>query len=77
MTATIPLDQHPTDADRETGLAVINRHIPIFAAGIRAADLATLRHEAERLEGLEGSPVVRTMRLIVGAELAMREVGRG
>lgn len=74
MTATIPLVQHPTDADREYGLAVINACIPRYVTGMHAADLAVLRHEAERLEGLEASPVIKTMRAIVGAELACREV---
>lgn len=77
MTATVPLVQHPTDADRERGLAVINRVMPTYVTGMHAADLSVLVHEAERLESLPASPVIKSMRLIVGAELACREVSRG
>jgi len=71
-TLTVPLDQHLTDADREAGLALINACMPSFAAGMHAADDATLRHEAERLEAQRPSRVVKTMRAIVDGERAAR-----
>jgi hypothetical protein len=69
---TVPLEQHITAADRERGLALINRCMCRFVDGIHAADLATVQHESERLEGLQSSPVVKSMRLIVDQELASR-----
>lgn len=69
---TIPIAQHPTDADREAGLALINQCMPRFAAGMHAADDATLRHEAERLEAQRPSKVVATMRAIVDWEMTAR-----
>jgi hypothetical protein len=75
LTATIPIVQHPTDADRENGLALINRCMASFAAGMHTADEAVLRHEAERLESMPRSPVVRSMRAIVDGELATRPHG--
>lgn len=69
---TVPLDQHPTDADREAGLALINACMARFAVGMHAADEAELAHEAERLEALPKSPVVRSMRAIVDGERAAR-----
>lgn len=76
LTPTVPIEQHPTAADRERALAVINQCLPAFAKGMHAADLPDLVHEAERLEGLPTSPVIKSMRLIVGAELAGRAVAR-
>lgn len=67
-TATVPLKQWITPDAHEIGLAVINRVLPTYAAGIRAGDDAHLTHEAERLETQESSPVVCAMRAIVDAE---------
>lgn len=61
-----------TDADRDAALTLINRLMPTFAAGMRAADDLTLQHEAERLEAEPTSPVVRSMRQIVDGERAAR-----
>lgn len=72
LTATIAIEQHPSDADRELALAVINRCIPVFADGMHKASLPTLREEAQRLEGLPRSPVITSMRAIVDTELAER-----
>jgi hypothetical protein len=72
LTATRPIVQHPTAADRERALAVINAVMPTFATGMHCACLAELEHEAERLESLPPSRVVRSMRQIVDAELAAK-----
>lgn len=72
LTATRPIVQNPTAADRERALEIINRVMPTFAHGMHCACLAELEHEAERLEALPPSKVVRSMRQIVDAELAQR-----
>jgi hypothetical protein len=69
---TVPLDQHPTAADREVGLAVINRVLPTYAAGLHSGDSAHLAHEAERVESLPPTPVAKTMRAMVDAERTWR-----
>jgi hypothetical protein len=69
LTATRPIEQHPTAADREAALALINAVMPTFAHGMHCAELCELEHEAERLEALPDSKVVRSMRQIVDAEL--------
>jgi hypothetical protein len=74
-TATVPLRQRITPADREVALAVINRVLPTYAQGMHAATDAVLRHEAERLEGVESTPVVKSMRAIVEGERLMRRGG--
>lgn len=66
-----------TDAERESGLALINRLMPVVAAGVHAADNETLRHEAERLEAEPTSKVIKSMRLIVEAERAERAARAG
>lgn len=71
-TVTRPLEQHITAADREVGLAVINRILPTYAKGIHAADARYLTHEAERLETLPESLVTSRMRAIVDSERAWR-----
>ncbi|MFC7276270.1 hypothetical protein ACFQS1_19935 [Paractinoplanes rhizophilus] len=73
-TATIPLDQHPTAAAREYGLAVINACLVDYDRGMRTAADAELLHESERLEALPKSPVVRSMRAIVDGARAARAV---
>lgn len=72
LTRTVPLAQHPTEAAREAGLAVINRCMPKFAAFVHHCDLAELKTEVARLEALPTSRVVKTMRLIAETELADR-----
>lgn len=72
LTRTVPLAQHPTEAAREAGLAVINRCMPVFATGVHGLALPELEHEAERLEGLPTSPVIKSMRAIVETELAAK-----
>lgn len=57
---------------REVGLAVINRVLPFYAKGIHHYSLTELAHEAERVEGLEPSPVVKSMRALVDGERAWR-----
>ena len=71
-TVTVPLEQHPTPAVHEIGLAVINRVLPTYAAGLRTGDAAHLDHEAERLESLPKTPVIATMRALVDGERAWR-----
>lgn len=71
-TLTVPITQHPTDADREAGLALINACMTRFATGMHAAADTELAHEAERLEALPYSPVIRSMRAIVDGERAAR-----
>jgi hypothetical protein len=71
-TLTVPIEQHPTAADRDYGLAIINACMVDFARGIHTADPAELAHEAARLEALPRSPVIRTMRAIVDGELDAR-----
>lgn len=75
-TTTVPLDQHPTAADRETTLQLINRCIPVYAAGMHKASDEVLGHEAERLESEYSSPVVRSMRQIVDLERTDRAAKR-
>jgi hypothetical protein len=72
LTATVPLDQHPSADAVERGLAVINRCIPKFVVFVHECDQAELCAEAARLEALPTSPVIRTMRAIVEGELAGR-----
>jgi hypothetical protein len=73
-TATVPLRQQITPADREVALAVINRVLPTYAAGLHAptTSLSDLAHEAERLEAMPKSPVVKSMRAMVDSERAWR-----
>lgn len=71
-TATVPLRQQITPDAREAGLAVINRVLPAYAAGIHAGDNAHLAHEGERLEALPKTPVVTAMRAIVDSERTWR-----
>jgi hypothetical protein len=73
-TVTVPLEQHPTPAVHEIGLAVINRVLPTYAAGIhaRTTTAAMLAHEAERLESLPKSPVIGAMRALVDSERTWR-----
>ena len=54
-----------TPAEREAGLALINRLMPTVVDGWRHADDGYLAHEAERLESMPGSPVIKSMRLIL------------
>lgn len=54
--------------------ALIDRLIPAVAAGIRAEDDLSLRHEIERYEALAPSPLVLRMRAIVRAEEQRRAV---
>lgn len=56
----------------EIGLAVINRVLPAYAAGLQAGDADHLAHEAERVESLPHTPVATTMRAIVDSELTWR-----
>jgi hypothetical protein len=72
-TTTVPLEQHPTAADRETTLRLINRCMPVFADEVHHASNARLTHEAERLESQRPSPVRDAMRLIVDIERAARQ----
>jgi hypothetical protein len=64
--------------DRVTALRLINKHLPVFAAGMHTADSDTLAYEARRLEALTWtSPTVRRMQQIVADEQREREVSRG
>jgi hypothetical protein len=56
----------------EVGLAVINRVLPTYAAGLHAGDAAHLAHEAERTEAMEESPVAHAMRALVDSERTWR-----
>lgn len=56
----------------EIGLAVINRVLPAYAAGLHSGDADHLAHEAERVESLPHTPVATTMRAMVDAERAWR-----
>lgn len=71
-TLTVPLVQHPSAADREIGLAVINRVLPVHRLGVHHYTSAELTHEAERLETQQPSPVIRAMRAAVDAEQTWR-----
>lgn len=71
-TATKPLAQHITPDARAVGLAVINRVLPTYAAGLHTGDNAHLAHEAERVEALPKTPVVTAMRAMVDAERTWR-----
>lgn len=71
-TLTVPLRQHLTPAAREVGLAVIHRVLPAHRAGIHHHSRAELTHEAERLEAMQPSPVVRAMRAAVDDERTWR-----
>lgn len=57
---------------REVGLAVINRVLPAYAAGLHTGDAAHLAHEAERVESMPHTPVATTMRAMVDAERTWR-----
>lgn len=57
---------------REVGLAVINRVLPAYAAGLHTGDNAHLAHEAERVETMPHTPVAVTMRAMVDAERTWR-----
>lgn len=70
MSALTATAQRP-DA-REVGLAVINRVLPTYAAGLHAGDDAHLKHEAERLESLPKTPVIGAMRALVDSERTWR-----
>lgn len=73
-TATKPLAQHITPDAREVGLAVINRVLPAYYEGLHARTTTPLmlEHEAERLEAMLPSLVVRSMRSMVDAERTWR-----
>lgn len=71
-TVTIPLAQDITPDAREVGLAVINRVLPTYAAGLHNGDDAHLQHEAERVEALPKTPVITAMRAMVDAERLWR-----
>lgn len=73
LTATVPLEQHPAADAVKVGLDIINRCMPRFADYVHAIDLAELKTEAARLEGLPTSRVIRTMRQIVDGELTARD----
>jgi hypothetical protein len=73
-TVTVPLKQRITPDAREVGLAVINRVLPTYAAGLHTGDNEHLQHEAERLETQESSPVIRAMRAMVDAERIERRL---
>jgi prophage DNA circulation protein len=62
-----------TEADHERGLALINRLMPTIVAGWEAMDDVNLAHEAERLEGLESTPLIKSMRANVASLRAARE----
>jgi hypothetical protein len=71
-TLTVPLVQHPSAADREIGLAVINRVLPTYARGLHSGDATHLAHETERVESLPRTPVTNAMRAMVDAERTWR-----
>jgi hypothetical protein len=56
----------------EVGLAVINRVLPAYAAGLHAGDAAHLAHEAERVEALPKSLISDAMRASVDSERTWR-----
>lgn len=59
-------DRQISEAERIQARAdLIERLMPFVEAGYRAEDPITLAHEAERLEGLESTPLIVRMRQIV------------
>jgi len=61
----------------ERDYELINQLMPAVVAGWSKADGLTLQHEAERLDGLPTSPVIRSMRQLVDAERTARAEGVG
>lgn len=62
----------PRPDAREVALAVINRILPTYRIGLKHYTLDELKHEAERVETLEPSPVSRAMRARVDSERTWR-----